>query len=180
MYSTTVQNRDKISESDRASHNPRFWQFVDDDDDDSYLYLHLSMCTCICFIIFLVSKFVYLYSKTQSIGEYCDGEEEEGKENINLNCYQILNSWYVCLFIFPLVISIIITIFIVIWTHCVVSQFHLMFFIPIIIVTFQMCGIIVVESSWYFILFYLMMMMAMMMTMMIAIMMLMKVIIFFF
>ena len=119
-----------------------------DDDDDSYLYLHLSMCTCICFIIFLVSKFVYLYSKTQSIGEYCDGEEEEGKENINLNCYQILNSWYVCLFIFPLVISIIITIFIVIWTHCVVSQFHLIFFIPIIIVTFQMCGVIVVESSW--------------------------------
>ena len=134
------------------------------------------MCTCICFIIFLVSKFVYLYSKTQSIGEYCDGEEEEGKENINLNCYQILNSWYVCLFIFPLVISIIITIFIVIWTHCVVSQFHLMFFIPIIIVTFQMCGIIVVESSWYFILFYLMMMMAMMMTMMIAMMMAMKVV----
>ena len=57
-----------------------------DDDDDSYLYLHLSICTCICFIIFLDSTFVYLCSKTQSLGEYSDDEEEEGKENINLNC----------------------------------------------------------------------------------------------
>ena len=52
------------------------------------------------------------------------------------------------LFIFPVVISIIITIYFI-WTHCVFSQFHLIFFIPIIIVTFQMVVVIVVESSWY-------------------------------
>ena len=46
--------------------------------------------TCII-SIFLDSTFVYLCSKTQSIGECGDVEEKEGKENINLNCYQILN-----------------------------------------------------------------------------------------
>ena len=64
----------------------------------------------------------------------------------------ILKFFCICLqflFIFPVVVSIIITIYIVIWTHCVFSQFHLIFFIPIIIVTFQMCVVIVVESSWY-------------------------------
>lgn len=48
------------------------------------------------------------------------------------------------LFIFPVVVSIIITIDIVIWTNCV----SYIFFIPIIIVTFRMCVVIVVESSW--------------------------------
>ena len=51
------------------------------------------------------------------------------------------------LFIFPVLVSVIITIYTSIWTHCVVSQFHLIFFIPIIIVTFQLCVVIVVKSS---------------------------------
>ena len=70
-----------------------------DDNDEWYLYFHLFICLWFCFIIFPVSKCVYLCSKTQSLCEYSDNEEEEGKTNINFNCYQILNRWYGCLFI---------------------------------------------------------------------------------
>ena len=179
-----------------------------DDNDEWYLYFHLFICLCFCFIIFPVSKCVYLCSKTQSLCEYSDDEEEEGKTNINLNCYQILNRWYVCLFIkflslssslhqhhqdfnslylsvipidissnvlvffrillrvclitpsssttlkffctclqFVFLFPVVITMNLVIWNHCVCTQFHLIFFIPFIIVTFQMCVVIVVKSS---------------------------------
>ena len=62
-----------------------------------------------------------------------------------------LKYFCICLqfvFIFLVVVSIIIYLFI--WIYCVCFWFHLIFFIPIIIVTFQMCVVIVGESSRYF------------------------------
>ena len=62
-----------------------------------------------------------------------------------------LKYFCICLqfvFIFLVVVSIII--YLVIWIYCVCFWFHLIFFIPIIIVTFQMCVVIVGESSRYF------------------------------
>ena len=56
----------------------KYW--FGDDNDESYLYFHLSICICFCFIIFPVSKFVYLCSKTQSFDEYSEDEEEEASQ----------------------------------------------------------------------------------------------------
>ena len=78
--------------SDQASENSRFSTFLDWSSDLYYIYISWFN---ICVFVFENSINWWM------LWQWGGGRQE----NINLNCYQIFNRWYVCLFMYFLSLS---------------------------------------------------------------------------